>query len=86
MNADIVGTPLPDPSRGRGFDVVLCAVLEHVDDPAAVVRELSRVTGPGGRVLASTHGVMLYHPAGSLALDARAWRLFEGAAAGRRSP
>ena len=45
------------------FDVVLCTqVLEHSDDPAQAVRELRRVTAPGGRVLASTHGVQVYHP------------------------
>ena len=45
------------------FDVVLCTqVLEHCDDPAQAVRELRRVTAPGGRVLASTHGVQVYHP------------------------
>jgi hypothetical protein len=27
------------------------------------VRELRRVVAPGGRVLASTHGVQVYHPA-----------------------
>ena len=37
-------------------------MLEHCDDPARVVSELRRVTRPGGRVLASTHGVQLYHP------------------------
>ena len=61
--ADLEGTvedlPVDDPS----FDVVLCTqVLEHVDDPARAVRELRRVTAPGGRVLASTHGVQIYHP------------------------
>jgi SAM-dependent methyltransferase len=51
--------PVPDGS----FDVVLCTqVLEHCDDPAQAVRELRRVTAPGGRVLASTHGVQVYHP------------------------
>jgi len=62
-HADLVGAvedlPVPDGS----FDIVLCTqVLEHVDDPSKAVRELHRVTAPGGRVLASTHGVMLYHP------------------------
>ncbi len=61
--ADLSGAveklPVPDGS----FDIVLCTqVLEHVEDPAGATRELHRVTAPGGRVLASTHGVMLYHP------------------------
>jgi SAM-dependent methyltransferase len=51
--------PLPDGSA----DVTICIqVLEHVDDPQAVVRELARVTAPNGRVLLSTHGVMVFHP------------------------
>jgi len=51
------------PAGDASFDVVLCAqVLEHVDDPAQGIRELARVTRPGGRVLLSTHGTMVYHP------------------------
>ena len=51
------------PSSDGEFDLVLCTqVLEHCDDPAQAVRELRRVTAPGGRVLASTHGVQWYHP------------------------
>jgi SAM-dependent methyltransferase len=51
------------PAEDASFDVVLCAqVLEHVDEPAQGVRELARVTRPGGRVLLSTHGAMVYHP------------------------
>jgi SAM-dependent methyltransferase len=61
--ADLVGTAEAIPVEDGSYDVVLCTqVLEHVDDPATVVRELALVTAPGGRVLASTHGVMLYHP------------------------
>jgi SAM-dependent methyltransferase len=53
----------PGPSPDEAFDVVLCIqVLEHCDDPARAVAELHRVTAPGGTVLASTHGVMVYHP------------------------
>jgi len=37
-------------------------VLEHAEDPAVAVRELHRVTKRGGRVLASTHGVQVFHP------------------------
>jgi SAM-dependent methyltransferase len=62
--ADVQGMvenlPVPDAS----FDVVICTqVLEHCTDPPQAVRELRRVTAPGGRVLASTHGVQVYHPA-----------------------
>jgi SAM-dependent methyltransferase len=62
--ADLEGAvedlPVPDGS----FDVVICnQVLEHSADPAQAVRELRRVVAPGGRVLASTHGVQVYHPA-----------------------
>lgn len=61
--ADVHGPIEALPLEDGSFDVVLCTqVLEHVDDPAAAVRELHRVTAPGGRVLASTHGVMVYHP------------------------
>ncbi|RPH55393.1 MAG: methyltransferase domain-containing protein, partial [Acidobacteria bacterium] len=45
-----------------GAFVVVEFLLEHVEDPARAVRELHRVTSPGGRVLASTHGVQVYHP------------------------
>jgi SAM-dependent methyltransferase len=59
LRAAAESLPLPDGCA----DVALCIqVLEHVDDPAAVVSELARVTAPGGRVLLSTHGVMVYHP------------------------
>jgi SAM-dependent methyltransferase len=71
VGVDAVENPVAE-LRGRveelpvadgSFDVVLCTqVLEHTDDPAQAVRELRRVTAPGGRVLASTHGVQLYHP------------------------
>jgi len=62
--ADLEGAvedlPVPDGS----FDVVICnQVLEHCADPTQAVRELRRVVAPGGRVLASTHGVQVYHPA-----------------------
>lgn len=62
-HADLFGSVEELPVEDGSFDVVLCTqVLEHVDDPARAVRELRRVTAPGGRVLASTHGVQWYHP------------------------
>lgn len=63
VDADLVGPADAIPVADGSYDIVLCTqVLEHVDDPAAVVRELHRVCAQGGRVLTSTHGVMLYHP------------------------
>jgi SAM-dependent methyltransferase len=62
--ADLEGAIEALPVGDASFDVVLCnQVLEHCEDPAQAVRELRRVTAPGGRVLASTHGVQVYHPA-----------------------
>jgi SAM-dependent methyltransferase len=61
--ADLQGAVEDLPVADASFDVVLCTqVLEHADDPAQAVRELRRVVAPGGRVLASTHGVQVYHP------------------------
>jgi len=62
-SADVVGFVEEMPLESGRFDLVLCTqVLEHCDDPIRAVAELRRVTAPGGRVLASTHGVMAYHP------------------------
>lgn len=61
--AELKGSVEDLPVDDASFDLVLCnQVLEHCDDPALAVRELRRVTAPGGRVLVSTHGVMPYHP------------------------
>lgn len=62
-DADLHGQIDALPLEDESFDVVLCLqVLEHVPDPAAAVRELRRVTAPGGRVLLSTHGIYPFHP------------------------
>ncbi|MFN8223043.1 MAG: class I SAM-dependent methyltransferase [Gaiellales bacterium] len=61
--AEVKGAAEALPLDDGCSDVTICIqVLEHVEDPAAVVRELHRVTAPGGRVLLSTHGVMVFHP------------------------
>ena len=71
VGVDVVENPAAElrgaveelPVEDASFDLVLCTqVLEHSDDPAQAVRELRRVTAPGGRVLASTHGTQVYHP------------------------
>jgi SAM-dependent methyltransferase len=61
--AELRGSVEALPVEDGSFDVLLCIqVLEHCDDPSLAVSELARATARGGRVLASTHGVMAYHP------------------------
>jgi SAM-dependent methyltransferase len=51
------------PVESASIDVVLSTqVLEHVEDPAVHLAECARVLRPGGRLLLSTHGLMVYHP------------------------
>lgn len=51
--------PLADDS----FDAVLSTqVLEHVQDPVVYLSECFRMLRPGGRMLLSTHGIMVWHP------------------------
>ncbi|WP_405591895.1 class I SAM-dependent methyltransferase [Streptomyces sp. NBC_01190] len=53
------------PLRDAGLDAVFAAgLVHHLPDPAAGLRELARVTGPGGRLA-------LFHPLGRAALAAR---------------
>ena len=72
IGADLPGNPhaqveiepdgtvmVPDGS----IDAVLSTqVLEHVADPVIYLAECARVLRPGGRLLLSTHGIMVYHP------------------------
>jgi SAM-dependent methyltransferase len=61
--ADLRGTVESLPVADGSFEIVLCTqVLEHTPNPARAVAELARVVAPGGRVLASTHGVQVFHP------------------------
>ena len=42
-------------AEGAGFDAVCCMeMIEHVPDPAALLRELARLPRPGGTVIVST--------------------------------
>lgn len=51
------------PVADASVDVVLSTqVLEHVADPALYLAECARVLRPGGRMLLSTHGLMVFHP------------------------
>lgn len=56
--SNIVSIPVPDQS----FDVVLCSeVLEHIPDPAAAIREFSRILRPGGVLLLTAPFCSLTH-------------------------
>lgn len=49
---DYVSDVLAIPVLNASFDAVLCTeVLEHVPEPVAAVRELSRILAPGGRLI-----------------------------------
>jgi SAM-dependent methyltransferase len=51
------------PVANGSFDAVLSTqVLEHVADPELYLAECLRVLRPGGRLLLSTHGMMVWHP------------------------
>lgn len=49
-------------AEDHSMDMVLSSqVLEHVADPALYLREAYRVLKPGGELMLSTHGIMIYH-------------------------
>lgn len=70
--ADLPGNPDADltiaadgtvPIAGESLDAVISTqVLEHVEDPGLYLAECHRVLRPGGRLLLSTHGLMVLHP------------------------
>ena len=72
LAADLPGNPLATveiaadgtvPVADASVDAVLSTqVLEHVADPGLYLSECRRVLRPGGRLLLSTHGIMVYHP------------------------
>ena len=81
------------PFTDDGFDVTLAVtVLLHVADPLAVVREMARVTRPGGRVAVQDQDfwtLALAHPDRQLSdriLDGVVNRMYEEPYSGRRLP
>jgi SAM-dependent methyltransferase len=54
-HAEVITLDAPLPYPDDHFDIVIArAVLEHVDNPDHVARELMRVTKPGGLIAATT--------------------------------
>jgi SAM-dependent methyltransferase len=81
------------PFTDDGFDVTLAVtVMLHVPDPVAVVREMARVTRPGGRVAVQDQDfgtLALAHPDRALSariLDGVVNHMYEEPHSGRRLP
>ena len=73
----VVGDAVALPFARAAFDAAVAAFsLNHLADPAAGLREMARVTRPGGAVLASAYAADDAHPvkgAVEAALVARGW-------------
>ena len=60
---DYVGSAEATGLEAGSFDAVLCTqVLEHVVDPRAVVREITRLLPVGGHAIVSAPHVWFFHP------------------------
>jgi SAM-dependent methyltransferase len=58
-----IGSDGSVPVDDESVDAVISTqVLEHVTDPSLYLSECKRVLRPGGQLLLSTHGIMVYHP------------------------
>jgi ubiquinone/menaquinone biosynthesis C-methylase UbiE len=54
------------PFESGRFDLIVCEyVVEHLDDPAAALREMRRVLKPGGRILILTPNLYSYKVIGA---------------------
>lgn len=72
-----VGDALALPFAASAFDAAVAAFsLNHLTEPAAGLREMARVTRPGGALIAASYGADDHHPVRAAvedALAARGW-------------
>jgi SAM-dependent methyltransferase len=62
-NPDYVGTAEESGLDSEAFDLVICTqVIEHVDDPWAAIREITRILKPGGNLIVTVPHVWFFHP------------------------
>jgi len=56
-SADVIAVGEYLPFRNKAFDTVICTqVLEHVEDPVRVLKEMNRILQGRGVLILSTHG------------------------------
>jgi len=61
-NVDVVGDAHHLPFKNDSFDLVICeSVLEHVENPPGVLKEIYRVLKGGGKIYAITPFLQRYH-------------------------
>jgi ubiquinone/menaquinone biosynthesis C-methylase UbiE len=59
---DVVSSVLDMPFDDNSVDTIICTeVLEHVEDPFALMREISRILKKGGHAIVSSGWVAAYH-------------------------
>lgn len=59
---DVISDVLSMPFKENTFDTVICTeVLEHVEDPLALMREISRILKKDGNAIVSSGWIAAYH-------------------------
>jgi SAM-dependent methyltransferase len=62
IKPDIISSVLEMPFEENSFDTVVCTeVLEHVEDPFALMNEISRILKKGGYCIVSSGWIAAYH-------------------------